>query len=236
MIYGGPGFLAVLWFGSSPTPSPLSSQYHRRQTAELRKIDNLLTGEGGAGVGKEPIMQWQESLVLNKSAILSDRDNLYTPKSSCVSRGWNFKELLHNKLRLPKVLSMAHIVKILNRLAWPELFSVTFMCISSYGQGMRGSFLLSNSIQHKNGTAYDGRRGLRAASGDRTSDKIHRKWMAKVEMGGYTFKLVEMGGYASGDGWLSWWEMGGQVGVEMQLSEFESRRLSKIQNGLANKL
>ncbi len=26
MIFKGPGFLAVLWFGSSPTPSPLTRQ------------------------------------------------------------------------------------------------------------------------------------------------------------------------------------------------------------------
>ncbi len=49
--------------------------------------------------------------------------------------GWNFKELLRNKLRLTwgwaEVLSMAHIGQILNRfLAWPELFSLSLLWIS----------------------------------------------------------------------------------------------------------
>ncbi len=100
---------------SAPTPSPVS-KLDRRDTAGLRKRDNLLTGKGGwegakSCYGKKA---WSS---LCKSSILSDRDTLYTPKPSCVSRGRNFKVLLHNKLRLPKVLSMAHIVKILNRFA-----------------------------------------------------------------------------------------------------------------------
>jgi hypothetical protein len=47
-----------------------------------------------------------------------------------ISWGWNFKELLRNKLRFPwdwaEVLSMAHIVQILNWVGWPALFSI--MC------------------------------------------------------------------------------------------------------------
>ncbi len=51
-IYRGSGFLAVLWFGSSPIP-PLLSRHKlgRRHTGRLRKRDNLLTGKGGKGVG-----------------------------------------------------------------------------------------------------------------------------------------------------------------------------------------
>ncbi len=47
------------------------------------------------------------------------------------TRGWNFKNLLRNKLRLTwgwaEVLSIAHIVQIFNRLAWPELSSLSLM-------------------------------------------------------------------------------------------------------------
>ena len=48
--YRGPGSLAVVWFGSSPTPfspsfPPVSSTL-QRLTGRLRKRDNLLTSEG----------------------------------------------------------------------------------------------------------------------------------------------------------------------------------------------
>jgi hypothetical protein len=58
MIYREPGFLAVVWFGSFPVPSPPSpvSKLDRRRTRRLRKRrkrDNLLR-EGREGVGEEP--------------------------------------------------------------------------------------------------------------------------------------------------------------------------------------
>ncbi len=54
MIFRGPGFLAVVWFGSSHTPSPLNvSKLHWRHTERLRMRDNLLTGWGGGGAGVE---------------------------------------------------------------------------------------------------------------------------------------------------------------------------------------
>ncbi len=44
MIYRGPGFLAVVWFGSSHTPTPSSvAMLDRRHTGSLRKRD----GRGG---------------------------------------------------------------------------------------------------------------------------------------------------------------------------------------------
>ncbi len=56
MIHRGPGFLAVVWFGSSPPalpPFPLR-KLGLRHTGGLRKRDNWLIGEGG-GVAMEPI-------------------------------------------------------------------------------------------------------------------------------------------------------------------------------------
>ncbi len=47
IIYRGPGFLPVVWFGSTLTPSPLSPQ--KAHTGRLRKRGKLLTGEGVRG-------------------------------------------------------------------------------------------------------------------------------------------------------------------------------------------
>ncbi len=63
MIYKGPGFLAVLGFGSSPTPSPVS-KLDRRHKERPRKREKSLTGEGDKGVARS------ESLVLYKSFVL----------------------------------------------------------------------------------------------------------------------------------------------------------------------
>ncbi len=53
MIFRGLAFLAVVWFGSFPI---LFRQYKlfRRHKGRLRKRENLLTGNGGQGVGEEP--------------------------------------------------------------------------------------------------------------------------------------------------------------------------------------
>jgi hypothetical protein len=50
MIYWRPGFLAVVWFGSFPTPS-LGSNLDRWHIGRLRKRDNLPTGVRGVGGG-----------------------------------------------------------------------------------------------------------------------------------------------------------------------------------------
>ncbi len=59
------GFLAVVWFGSSPNPSPSSvSKLDRRQTEGLRKRDKLLTGDWEM-LGEESQVIWRRgSLVL----------------------------------------------------------------------------------------------------------------------------------------------------------------------------
>ncbi len=48
IIYWGPGFLAVVWFGSFPTPSPpsLVSKHDRRHTGSLRKRVNCWRDRG----------------------------------------------------------------------------------------------------------------------------------------------------------------------------------------------
>ncbi len=48
MIFKGPGFLAVVWFGSSPTHLSLS-KLDRRHTGRLLKRDNLMREEVGRG-------------------------------------------------------------------------------------------------------------------------------------------------------------------------------------------
>jgi len=68
------------------------------------------------------------------------------------SSGWNFKELLRNQLSLtrgwPEVLSMAPIIQVLDMWAWPELFSLSQLCIFLVmAKLMRVSFLLTNRIQ-----------------------------------------------------------------------------------------
>ncbi len=69
MVYRGPGFLAVIWVGSSPTPPPSPvSKLERRRTGRLRKRAKLPTEEGGKRAGEEPNRRRpRESLVLYKS-------------------------------------------------------------------------------------------------------------------------------------------------------------------------
>ncbi len=52
---GRAGFLAIVQFGSFPTPPSMSRHQtrHRRHTGKLRKRDNLLTGEEGKGMGEK---------------------------------------------------------------------------------------------------------------------------------------------------------------------------------------
>ncbi len=51
MIYRGTGFLLVVWFGFSPTPSPppTASKLDQRHTGKLRKRDIFADGRGGEG-------------------------------------------------------------------------------------------------------------------------------------------------------------------------------------------
>jgi len=57
----------------------------------------------------------------------------WVTSGAVLARDWNFKELLFNKLRFTwgwaDVLSMDHIVQILNWAAWPEVF---YTCICPY--------------------------------------------------------------------------------------------------------
>ncbi len=79
MLHRGPGFLAAVWFGSSPSFSPLSiCNRDRRYTGRPRKRDNLLmlTGDrgGGGGRGAESCDRKKAWPSINHS-ILSDQDN-----------------------------------------------------------------------------------------------------------------------------------------------------------------
>jgi hypothetical protein len=72
MIYRGPGFLAVAWFGPPPTsyppPSPVS-KLDRRHPGRLKKRDNSLTteGRGGERVAESYDRRRKKSLILYKS-------------------------------------------------------------------------------------------------------------------------------------------------------------------------
>ena len=59
MVYREPGFLAVVSFGSSPTPSPSPvSKLDRRHTGRLRKRDDLLTVKGGGAKSDDGEKAW----------------------------------------------------------------------------------------------------------------------------------------------------------------------------------
>ena len=83
MIYRGPWFLAIVWFGSSLTAHPSTvSKVGWRHTGRLKKSDNLLTWKReGRGRERSRIIQSQESLVLYKSFNALWR-HLYTATSA----------------------------------------------------------------------------------------------------------------------------------------------------------
>ncbi len=72
MIYRGPGILAVLWFGSSATPSPFSRQQvvslsHSSFFFSLSPVELTIFRRRKGRVGKIPIIRPRESLVFCKS-------------------------------------------------------------------------------------------------------------------------------------------------------------------------
>ncbi len=70
MIYGGPGFLANIWFGSSPTPflpSPVSNLSLFLSLAVCRRSTLLKAVTGGEGWARSQIRRPRECLVLYKS-------------------------------------------------------------------------------------------------------------------------------------------------------------------------
>jgi hypothetical protein len=71
MIFRRPGFLEVVWFGSSPALPPLPSWKRDRQhTGKLRMMNNFLTGDEGKGWARRRIIWPQESLLLNYLLVL----------------------------------------------------------------------------------------------------------------------------------------------------------------------
>ncbi len=77
-LYRGPGYFAVVRFGSSPTPSPSSvSNIDRRYTRKLRMRDNLLSGRGGQGRGGRGAEAYRKKGWSSvKHSILSDYGSL----------------------------------------------------------------------------------------------------------------------------------------------------------------
>ncbi len=66
MIYRGPGFLAVVWFGSCPIPFPSLPSVSSTKKTEKKKRQ-LADERVGRGWGRSQIIRRRESLVLNKS-------------------------------------------------------------------------------------------------------------------------------------------------------------------------
>ncbi len=69
MIYRVPGFLAVVWFGSSPTLFPLSRQQvvSLSPSSYVSPVEPTHWGGGGMWWGRSQIIRRRESLVLYKS-------------------------------------------------------------------------------------------------------------------------------------------------------------------------
>ncbi len=93
VIYRGPGFLAVLWFGSSPTPFPLSfrSASCLSFSVFLCVADQACwrpTGERGRGWARSRIIRPQESLVFYKSfnTLCQQRWERSSVKCTCIPR------------------------------------------------------------------------------------------------------------------------------------------------------
>jgi hypothetical protein len=64
MYYRGPGFLAVVWFGSFPIPFPFPvSKLSLFHSLPLCRLSSLLTEDRGRG-GERGQIRWRESLVL----------------------------------------------------------------------------------------------------------------------------------------------------------------------------
>jgi hypothetical protein len=72
MIYRGPGFLAVVWFGSSPTPSPVSKFLSLSHLPVCRQSSFLTGEESWRGWARSQIIILPgESLALYKPSVLS---------------------------------------------------------------------------------------------------------------------------------------------------------------------
>ncbi len=73
MIYRGPGFLAVVWFGSSsllpPFPAFCLQVVSLSQPFWVSPVSSLLTGGGGRGWSRSEITRRRESLVFYKAFI-----------------------------------------------------------------------------------------------------------------------------------------------------------------------
>ncbi len=99
IIYGGPDFLAVVWFGSTPTPSPLSLEQHVFLSHSF-SVSPVQDGKGGwRGRAWSRIIQPQKKpgpqsfLVWKKSTLYCTVDYLsFNLSFHCVAwrvRGWS---------------------------------------------------------------------------------------------------------------------------------------------------
>ncbi len=82
IIYRGPGFLAVVWFGSSPTlPHPVS-KLSLFLSHPVCRLSNLLTGEGGGGGEGARLYVGEKAWSSINHSIISVLLNTVTDKTS----------------------------------------------------------------------------------------------------------------------------------------------------------
>ncbi len=84
MIYRRPGFLAFVWFGSSPTPSPLPSASRISFSVFLCVADSpveLTDGRGGGGGGGAKLHDSEKALSTIYHSILSGTRTCLAPLS-----------------------------------------------------------------------------------------------------------------------------------------------------------
>ncbi len=85
MIYRGAGFLAVVWFGSSPAPSPPLLSASRLSLSQSPFVSPVeLADVRGGGWGRSQTIRRQESLVLYKSFnTLYNKDFAVSRRRTC---------------------------------------------------------------------------------------------------------------------------------------------------------
>ncbi len=111
MIYRGPGFLPIVWFGPSPSPSSVGILSLFSKSSSVSQVE-LTDGRGGGG--RSQIIQQRESLVLYNHSIHSGVNHvkLYGPEQAYAELIWFIFGNVHWKLynnRTFKAMKSTHL-------------------------------------------------------------------------------------------------------------------------------